>query len=211
MLLKWANRWGSRSNTFKDIFYIINFGIYRWYQAVIPIFDIWIGFGVMAEKLNHYVGIFRFCWCFFVHPAPPPPPPDKNSKFQERLSSNVLDFRGFVNICLKWVGQILISLAVKRRNRTKIQGSALCSAIPISWCFLRKRSILWAGQTKFPGPDWHASPTLNIFQPTAVWGPAYAFLFHYNCLCDDIVQTLHVKLLFRYRGAEEFTGRRQKK
>ena len=46
-------------------FYIINFGIYLRYQAVIPIFDIWIGFGVMAEKLNHYVGIFRFLVGFF--------------------------------------------------------------------------------------------------------------------------------------------------
>ena len=47
-------------------FYIINFRIYLLYQAVIPIFDIWIGFGVMAEKLNHYVGVFRL----FIHSPP---------------------------------------------------------------------------------------------------------------------------------------------
>ena len=52
-------------------FYIINLGIYRWYQAVIPIFDIWIGFGVMAEKLNYYAGI-SVLWCFlFIRPPPP--------------------------------------------------------------------------------------------------------------------------------------------
>ena len=44
--------------------YIIIFGIYRGCQAAIPIFDILIGFGVMAERLNHYVGIFRFLGCF---------------------------------------------------------------------------------------------------------------------------------------------------
>ena len=55
-------------------FYIINFRIYLLYQAVIPIFDIWIGFGVMAEKLNHYVGIFRF---LFIQS---PPKKIQNSK-----------------------------------------------------------------------------------------------------------------------------------
>ena len=30
--------------------------------------------------------------------------------------------------------------------------------IVISWCFC---SIMWAGQTKFPGPVWRASPTLT--------------------------------------------------
>ena len=43
--------------------------------AFIPIFDIWIGFGVMTEKLNHCVGILRL----FIQPSP-----DKNSKFKER-------------------------------------------------------------------------------------------------------------------------------
>ena len=33
-------------------FYIINFGIYRWYPAAILNFDNLIGFGAMARKLN---------------------------------------------------------------------------------------------------------------------------------------------------------------
>ena len=151
-------------------FYIINLGICRWYQAVIPILDIWIGFGVMAEKLNHYVRIFRFCGVFYVHP---PPPPRQKFKIPRTLSSNVLAFKGFVNICLKWrVGQILRSLAEKRRNRTKIQGSAL-QRISISWCFLRKRSIMWAGQTKFPGSVWHASPTLDLDAELGIFGNSW--------------------------------------
>ena len=44
--------------------YIVIFGIDRGCQAAIPIFDILIGFGVMAERLNPYVGIFRFLGCF---------------------------------------------------------------------------------------------------------------------------------------------------
>ena len=40
-----------------------------------------------------------------------------------------------------------------------------CNVISISWCFLRKRSIMWAirwaGQTKFPGPVRQAGPTLG--------------------------------------------------
>ena len=44
--------------------YIIIFGIYRGCQAAILIFDILIGFGVIAERLNPYVGIFRFLGCF---------------------------------------------------------------------------------------------------------------------------------------------------
>ena len=35
--------------------YIVIFGIYRRCQAAIPIFDILIGFGVMAERLNPHV------------------------------------------------------------------------------------------------------------------------------------------------------------
>ena len=31
----------------------------------------------------------------------------------------------------------------------------------INTMFLQKRSIMWAGQTKFPGPVWQASPTLS--------------------------------------------------
>ena len=57
----------------QEHFYIINFGIHRWCQAAIPIVDILIGFGVMAERLNPYVGMFRF-WGVFV----PPAPTDKN-------------------------------------------------------------------------------------------------------------------------------------
>ena len=58
-------------------FYSINVGIYRWYPAIIPIFDIFIGFGVMAGILKPLVGIFRIMWVFFV----PPAPTDKKSKF----------------------------------------------------------------------------------------------------------------------------------
>ena len=44
--------------------YIVIFGIYRECQAAIPIFDILIGFGVIAERLNPHVKIFRFLGCF---------------------------------------------------------------------------------------------------------------------------------------------------
>ena len=56
--------------------YIIIFEIYRECQAAIPIFDILIGFGVMAERLNPYVGNFRFLWWFSTLLALT----DKNSK-----------------------------------------------------------------------------------------------------------------------------------
>ena len=46
-------------------FYIINFGIYRWRRAAIPIFDILIGFGVMTERLNPYISEFSFLLFFF--------------------------------------------------------------------------------------------------------------------------------------------------
>ena len=36
----------------QDHSYIDNFEIYRWYQAAIPIFEILVGFRVMAERLN---------------------------------------------------------------------------------------------------------------------------------------------------------------
>ena len=44
--------------------YIVIFGIYRRCQAAIPIFDILIGFGVTAERLNLHAGIFRFLGVF---------------------------------------------------------------------------------------------------------------------------------------------------
>ena len=59
--------------------YIVIFGIYRRCQAAIPIFDILIGFGVMAERLNPHVEIFRFFLGVF-RPSWPPQTKIKNSK-----------------------------------------------------------------------------------------------------------------------------------
>ena len=56
--------------------YIVIFGIYRRCPAAIPIFDILIGLGVMADRLNPYIGIFRFFGCFSTLLTPT----DKNSK-----------------------------------------------------------------------------------------------------------------------------------
>ena len=70
--------------------YIIIFRIYRRCQAAIPIFDILIGFGVMAERLNPRVGIFRFLGVFN-----PPWPPQTKFKILRTLSSNDLAFGGF--------------------------------------------------------------------------------------------------------------------
>ena len=140
-------------------FYIINFGIYLRYQAVIPIFDIWIGFGVMAEKLNHYVGIFRF---LFIQP------PQKNSKFQE--SYHLMSSLSKVLWTFVWnESDRSWDLWLKKGETGRKCKDLRCSTIPISWCFLRKRSIMWAGQTKFPGPVWHASPTLNVSLFTREW------------------------------------------
>ena len=58
--------------------YIVIFGIYRRCQATISIFDILISFGVMAERLNPHVGIFRFLGVF--RPFWPPQTKIKNSK-----------------------------------------------------------------------------------------------------------------------------------
>ena len=141
-------------------FYIINFGIYRWYQAAIPIFDIRFGFGVMVKKLNQVLcRNFPFLWCF-CSSSPPPPPPTKIKKFQEsyHLMSSLQRFREHY-FCLKWIGQILRSLAEKGETGRKYKDLRR-GAIPISLCFFRKRSIMWAGQTKFLGSVWHASPTL---------------------------------------------------
>ena len=72
--------------------YIVIFGIYRRCQAAIPIFDILIGFRVMAERLNPHVGIFHFWGCFSTLLAPKV----KNQKFKilRTLSSNDLGFEG---------------------------------------------------------------------------------------------------------------------
>ena len=53
---------------FQGHLYIVIFGIY---QAAIPIFNILIGFGVIAEGLNKYDGIFR------VFGVDPPAPTNK--------------------------------------------------------------------------------------------------------------------------------------
>ena len=72
--------------------YIVIFGIYRRCQAI-SIFDILIGFGVMAERLNPHVGIFLFFffWVFFD----PPGPHRQKLKILRTLSSNDLGFGGF--------------------------------------------------------------------------------------------------------------------
>ena len=56
--------------------YIVIYGIFRWCQSAIPIFDILIGFGVMAERLNPYDGIFR------VLGFSTPPPRPHRQKFE---------------------------------------------------------------------------------------------------------------------------------
>ena len=146
-------------------FYIINLGIYRCYQAVIPIFDIWIGVGVMSEKLNYYVGIFRFCSVFC---SSAPPPPDKNSKVRERYQ--LMSSLSKVSWAFVWNGSGRSwDLWLKKGETGRKYKDLLCSTIPISWCFLRKRSIMWAGQTKFPGPVWHASPTLIVHGVFNTW------------------------------------------
>ena len=61
--------------------YIVIFGIYRRCQATIPIFDILIDFGVMAEKLNPHVKIFRFLGCFSTLLAPT----EKNKNFKNAI------------------------------------------------------------------------------------------------------------------------------
>ena len=70
--------------------YIVIFGIYRRCQAAIPIFDILIGFGVMAERLNP-MSEFSVFWVFFD----PPGPHRQKLKILRTLSSNHLDFEGF--------------------------------------------------------------------------------------------------------------------
>ena len=159
-------------------FYIINLGIYRWYQAVIPIFDIWIGVGVMSEKLNHYVGISVFV-VVFVHP---PPPPDKYSKVRERY--HLMSSLSKVSWAFVWNGSGRSrDLWLKKGETRRKYKDLLCTSIPISWCFLRKRSIMWAGQTKFPGLVWHASPTLPV-------------LFHSNWIITFIFHKIK-SMLFR--------------
>ena len=86
------------------------FGIYRWCQAVIPIFDILISFGVMAERLNPYVGIFRFLRVF------DPPAPHTQKFKMARQKPNVYGFGGFVKILLKSFEQIRRIFAKKRRK-----------------------------------------------------------------------------------------------
>ena len=56
-------------------FYIINGDI----KLLFRFLKFFIGLGVMAEKLNHYIN-FLFSGVFFVHPAPPPPKKIQNSK-----------------------------------------------------------------------------------------------------------------------------------
>ena len=56
--------------------YIVIFEIHRLCKAAIPIFDILIGFRVMAERLNPYDEIFRVLFFF-----DPPAPTEKKSKF----------------------------------------------------------------------------------------------------------------------------------
>ena len=70
--------------------YIVIFGIYRRCQAAILIFDILIGFGVMAKRLNPLVGIFRFLGVF-----QPSWPHRQKLKILRTPSSNDLGFGGF--------------------------------------------------------------------------------------------------------------------
>ena len=126
MLLKLANRWRSKSNTFKDIIFI--FRIYRRCKAAIQIFDILIGLGVMAEILNPYMStFFDFMGCFstLVWPSWPPQTKIQNSgstKFNDRPR-----FRSFRENRLTRFGEFLQE--TERINRRKIKYLRYYSAI----------------------------------------------------------------------------------
>ena len=131
-----------KAKYFQGHLYIIIFGIYRRCPAAIPIFDILIGFGVMAERLNPYIGIFRFFLVFFDPPDP------HRQKFKIRVStkSNDKDFGCFVRIWLKSVGQILRIFAEKKDKQLHFRRIAALARDPKNSCILegsqRSRAIL---------------------------------------------------------------------
>ena len=96
---------------------IVIFWIDRRCQAAIPIFDILIGFGVIVERLNPHVKIFRFWGCFSTLLALT----DKiqNSKLFYHLMISVS--KVLVKIWLKSVRQILrfVGWIKKIINRSK--------------------------------------------------------------------------------------------
>ena len=60
-------------------------------KFAIRIFDISIGFGDMAERLNHYVGMFRLLGCFSTLL-----PPHTKIQNLSTTKSNEYSFGGFV-------------------------------------------------------------------------------------------------------------------
>ena len=77
--------------------------------AVIPIFDILNGFGVLTERLNPIMSEFLGCFSTLLTPQ---------TKIQKSSSANSNDygFGGFAKIWLKSVGQIRRIVAEKWRN-----------------------------------------------------------------------------------------------
>ena len=102
MLLKWDNRWRSRSNTFKDIYISLSLEFIVGCQAAIPIFDILIGFGDYGRKTEPLCRNFPIFGVFF-RPSWP-----SQTKIQKSGSTNSNDycFGGFAKIWLKSVAQI---------------------------------------------------------------------------------------------------------
>ena len=140
MLLKWANRWGLRSITFKDQFID---DIKLLFRFLIFLLVLELLYGRKTEPL--YVGIFHFSGVFC---SSSPPPPDKNSKLQERY--HLMSLLSKVSWTFVWNGSGRSWKFWLKKGETGRKYKDLRSnAVPISWCFLRKRSIMWAGQIKF--------------------------------------------------------------